>query len=49
MRAIHTDCTLRVVVQIMIDAQDTLVSNSTLDHRLKETELRLVAKISDSD
>jgi hypothetical protein len=34
-------------VQIITDTQDTLVSNSTLDHRLKETELRLEAKISD--
>ena len=35
------------VVRVITDAQDTLVSNSTLDHRLKETELRLEAKISD--
>jgi hypothetical protein len=34
-------------VQIITDTQDTLVSNSTLYHRLKETELRLEAKISD--
>jgi hypothetical protein len=34
-------------VQIITDTQDTLVSNSTIDRRLKETELRLEAKISD--
>ncbi|MDP1771420.1 MAG: hypothetical protein Q8L15_03985 [Methylobacter sp.] len=28
---------------VISEAQDTLVSNLTLDHRLKETELRLDA------
>ena len=34
-------------MQIITDTQDTLVSNSTINRRLKETELRLEAKISD--
>ena len=34
-------------MRVITGAQDTLVSNSTFDHRLKETELRLEAKISD--
>ncbi len=35
------------VVRVITETQNTLVSNSTLDSRLKETELRLEAKISD--
>ena len=33
------------VVRVITEAQNTLVSTSTLDSRLKETELRLEAKI----
>ncbi|KJV06319.1 hypothetical protein [Methylocucumis oryzae] len=35
------------VVRVISQAQDNLVSNATLDHRLKETELRLEASIND--
>lgn len=35
------------VVRVISEAQDTLVSNSTLDNRLKETELRLDVKINE--
>ncbi|MEI6334755.1 MAG: DUF1640 domain-containing protein [Methylococcaceae bacterium] len=35
------------VVRVITEIQNTLISNSTLDSRLKETELRLGAKISD--
>ena len=32
------------MVRVIADAQETLVSNITLDHRLKETELRSDAR-----
>ena len=35
------------VVRLITEAQNTLVSTSTLDSRLKETELRLEAKINE--
>lgn len=35
------------VVRVITEAQNTLVSTSTLDSRLKETELRLEAKINE--
>jgi hypothetical protein len=37
------------VVRVIAEAQDTLVSNSTLDHRLKETELRLDSRFERID
>ena len=35
------------VIRVITEAQNTLVSNETLDSRLKETELRLEAKINE--
>lgn len=37
------------VVRVIADAQETLVSNITLDHRLKETELRSDARFERID
>ncbi len=37
------------VVRVISEAQDTLVSNLTLDHRLKETELRLDSRFEHID
>lgn len=37
------------VVRVIADAQETLVSNITLDHRLKETELRFDARFERID
>ena len=37
------------VVRVIADAQETLVSNVTLDHRLKETELRSDARFERID
>jgi len=37
------------MVRVIADAQETLVSNITLDHRLKETELRSDARFERID
>ena len=37
------------VVRVITEAQNTLVSNSTLDSRLKETELRLDSRFERVD
>jgi hypothetical protein len=37
------------VVRVISEAQSTLVSNQTLDHRLKETELRFDARFERID
>ncbi len=37
------------VVRVIVSAQETLVSNLTLDHRLKETELRSDARFERID
>ena len=38
-----------VVVRVIADAQETLVTNQSLDHRLSQTELRLDARFAQVD
>ncbi len=38
-----------VVVRVIADAQETLVTNQSLDHRLSETESRLDARLAQVD
>ncbi|MGZ8946929.1 MAG: DUF1640 domain-containing protein [Methylococcaceae bacterium] len=38
-----------VIVRVIADTQETLVTNQSLDHRLSETELRLDARFAQVD
>jgi len=38
-----------IVVRVIADAQESLISNLTLDHRLKETELRIDSRFERVD